>query len=684
MELLYININRFHPLFVHLPIGILLFAFLLELLKRWKKRTDLDTSIQLALLIGSGAAIASVFTGLLLANEGGYEEEMLVKHKWLGIVMTVFSVLLYLSKSSQKPILSKLYFPLFILVISLLTTTGHYGGNITHGSDYLFSKPVDNSIVIADIDQANVYEAIIVPILKNKCNSCHNPSKTKGDLIMTTKEGLITGGKTGEIFDFKAPAKSAFLTRIHLPESEKKHMPPKGKKQLNEDEIKLLEWWIENKACFDCMVKNTTNRETVQPILAKYATTQVNSQAIKIDPVKPKTLEQLKVAGISVYPVAADNPFLIVNLANRKDLDKKLVNQLKKIEENILELNLMNSNFSDTIAPILSRFENLQKLQLQKTRITSETIVQLKELKYLQSLNIYKTAVSDDALENIQKIKALKYLYTWKSTISDEGILALQKAKPLLKIQHKVNEDIFGEIKLNPPVIAAEKEVFMDSVIVELKSNFRNTQIFYTTNGEDPDTLSNVYQKPLVLKETARIKTYSYKAGWEKSPIEEKLFVKVSKKVKRVALNQPPHGKYKANGALSLIDLEKGSKRFTDGNWLGYEGVHMTAILEMENREKVSRVYISALSSPGSWIHFPKGFRIWLSNDGENFRMAKRMDLPETEPKIDAELKYFDLTFAPTEAKYVKVQIISPLKNPDWHAAPGGKCWIFIDEIMLN
>ena len=53
-------------------------------------------------------------------------------------------------------------------------------------------------------------------------------------------------------------------------------------------------------------------------------------------------------------------------------------------------------------------------------------------------------------------------------------------------------------------------------------------------------------------------------------------------------------------------------------------------------------------------------------------------------PNAEVKLAFFDMEFTPTDAKYVKLQIQSPLKNPDWHTNPGGKSWIFIDEVVLN
>ena len=53
------------------------------------------------------------------------------------------------------------YFPFFILNIMALGITGHYGGSLTHGSNYLFEKETSKLIQVEDVDQLMVYEDII-------------------------------------------------------------------------------------------------------------------------------------------------------------------------------------------------------------------------------------------------------------------------------------------------------------------------------------------------------------------------------------------------------------------------------------------------------------------------------------------------------------------------------------------
>ena len=62
--------GSFHPLIVHIPIGILLFAALLNSIAAYRKNKTLEFSAGLALLVGSlGSALAAV-SGYLLSASG--------------------------------------------------------------------------------------------------------------------------------------------------------------------------------------------------------------------------------------------------------------------------------------------------------------------------------------------------------------------------------------------------------------------------------------------------------------------------------------------------------------------------------------------------------------------------------------------------------------------------------------
>ena len=185
-----LQIGNLHPLVIHLPIGILIIGFILEIGFR-KKPSDAVRDI-LLMVLGFGAltAIISLGTGWLLADNGGYDETLLFRHRWLAVAFTVLTAGLYFLKRSTTAIAKKFYMPLYIVVLILIGITGHYGGSMTHGEDFLFADKATQKVVIEDVDKALVYNDIIQPIFDNKCVSCHNTSKIKGGLLMDTKENL--------------------------------------------------------------------------------------------------------------------------------------------------------------------------------------------------------------------------------------------------------------------------------------------------------------------------------------------------------------------------------------------------------------------------------------------------------------------------------------------------------------
>jgi hypothetical protein len=77
--------GRLHPIAVHLPIGLIVFAVLLELLIIFKKQAGYRPAIQLGLLIGLIAGLFSAITGLILSAEGDHASSLLLRHQWVAI-----------------------------------------------------------------------------------------------------------------------------------------------------------------------------------------------------------------------------------------------------------------------------------------------------------------------------------------------------------------------------------------------------------------------------------------------------------------------------------------------------------------------------------------------------------------------------------------------------------------------
>ena len=140
-----------------------------------------------------------------------------------------------------------------------MLVAAHAGGSLTHGEDYLTEYapapirrlaglpiPRDRSIAFrTPIADRAVFDDVTLRIFERHCISCHNPGKLKGELKLDTYEGVMAGGVSGPVVIAGAPAESELLKRLHLPLDDKKHMPPKGRPPLTDDEAAVLTWWVE-------------------------------------------------------------------------------------------------------------------------------------------------------------------------------------------------------------------------------------------------------------------------------------------------------------------------------------------------------------------------------------------------------------------------------------------------------
>ena len=524
-----------------------------------------------------------------------------------------------------------------------------------------------------------------MPILDDKCVSCHNPNKVKGGLIMTNKEQLLAGGDSGSLLIAEKDQTPRLIHHIKLPMEDEDHMPPKGKVQLTSPEIQLLEWWISHENCFDCVAGTLDKTEKINDILNSLEE-DTSTRAIiakEVAMVPEDWLASININGPIVTKLAEKNPLLIVNLSGNKRLGKDDLKALKKHAANIVELNLGNSNFNDTISSYLTSFKNLTKLQIQNTKITDKSMESIGDLKHLESLNIYGTDITDKGLEKLTNLGGLKTLYPWNSKITKEALDQFSDKNNSVTVVI-ISEDLFTPSSLEAPSIIADTDFFKDSIEVTLDYFFKGVELYYTLDGSEPDTTSTRYKEPIVLTASTQLKAVSHKPGWELSPVKTISFKKSNILPNSITLNNKPNEKYKGNGGNTLIDLKRGTSNFVDGNWIGYEGSSFAATLKLQKEELISTVSVGAFSSPEKWIFYPTGFKVWVSQDGNNYKLVHTEKVPTEKPNSDTKFQFFDLNIPPTKSTFVKVEVISQLKNPSWHTNPGGKSWLFVDEIVLN
>lgn len=255
MDLIYF-LGRFHVLALHIPIGVIVVIFVLEWLTRKEKYQHLQSAAAFLWMAGAASAILTVVLGYMHFAEGGFTGPSGAQHRTFGtalaIIITVVAALRVSPFSSNyQPV----FFPASILMMVLASITGHYGGNLTHGSTYLVEyapQPIRSMAGLAprrppveNLASADPYLDLVNPMFQARCTSCHNDDKREGELVLTSYESLRLGGENGAVVVEGRPQFSDLLNRITLPSSDSAFMPAEGKTPLTDAQVAIIEWWIE-------------------------------------------------------------------------------------------------------------------------------------------------------------------------------------------------------------------------------------------------------------------------------------------------------------------------------------------------------------------------------------------------------------------------------------------------------
>jgi len=155
-------------------------------------------------------------------------------------------------------------------------------------------------------------------------------------------------------------------------------------------------------------------------------------------------------------------------------------------------------------------------------------------------------------------------------------------------------------------------------------------------------------------------------------------------KGKKVTLLTKPK-KYANEEPQTLTDGALGGNNFY-ANWLGFEGNHLEAIIDLGEQTKVHSISMAYLQVTNHVVFFPKSVTYYYSNDNKTF--TKLGTIKNDDPLLKTskvnDIKYFNLEFPETGARYIKVVGESLLEPPYWHHAAGTRSWIFADEIIID
>ncbi|HEX9511742.1 MAG TPA: c-type cytochrome domain-containing protein [Puia sp.] len=434
-------IGRFHPVLVHLPIGILLTGLLLEALSRYPKYALPTAAVKVIWCAGMLSALFSCLTGYLLSIDGDYDPSLVNTHMWMGFSVLALSGLLFVKSLKQEK--GRVYTASTIGLTLLIVVTGHLGGSLTHGPDYLTASFKGPKAVIAarrpipDIREAVVYADIIQPMLQVHCYSCHGPDRQKGGLRLDDSASIMKGGKDGLVLHASGPAESELIERLLLPAEEDHHMPPRSKPSLKESEIALFQWWVAQGASFSKKVKDLPQTAVAATFLLALQTGKNSGKddlkippLLPVDPVEPapeKDIEALKARQVLVIPIAKNSHYLSVNFVNAVGITDKDMALLLPLRRQLLWLRLGDQPIGDSAMTTIASCKALTVLHLNNTLIGDRGFTQLASLPELRFLNLCGTNITAEGVRSLQRLKHLRSVFLYRTKCSSSDYLSLKK-----------------------------------------------------------------------------------------------------------------------------------------------------------------------------------------------------------------------------------------------------------------
>lgn len=438
--------GRFHPLLVHLPIGLLILLAFMEALACSRRFEKANAGAGIVLALAIPGALFSVVCGWLLSTSGGYDAQLLDRHFWTGIATAAGALLAGVFYALEaRPLYRLTVFATF----GIMVVASHLGGSLTHGSDYLTRyapEPIRSwlgkprpTLLPADPAQPAVepdaFTQVVHPILDQYCIACHTEEKAKGSLRLDSYENLMKGGASGVVVVPGNSADSELIARILLPLDDDDHMPPEGKPQPSPDDLALLRWWIDSGAAPDQPVAalKTTPRvaeilsrragSSAPPLAVPTATTLARAEAVALANSLSAEL------GVPVTALSETESWLQCNasIAGRTFTDEHLA-RLAPIAHNLRWLDLGGTAVTDVGLAQVASMPNLTRLYLQQTAVTDAGLQSLEGLQELDYLNLYGSPITDAGLASLRKLPRLRQVFLWQTQVTPSQASALAKA----------------------------------------------------------------------------------------------------------------------------------------------------------------------------------------------------------------------------------------------------------------
>ena len=433
-------LGRLHPLLVHFPIGVLFLAFVLEMLSNFKRFRKIRGAVPFSVAVGLAASIFSSLSGWVLSQEGGYEPDLLFRHRLFGFITVAIAFMLWvvitygknLPKTKRRPV----RMAVFLVMVVILTVTGHFGGSITHGRGYLSTEAEPE--IPKNQNQGKVpelvFQDIVKPILDKKCVSCHGEKKQIGKFRLDTEAYIVKGGKQGSLV-VNQNDKNELIHRVTLPIDHEDHMPPREKEQLTNLEVEMLSDWIKAGAPFQIKVEEF-NAPSIERFLQSVTSPSAISwwPEVPAEPVDENLVKLLANYGVVIQPISQDNFYMEVKVPSDFKPDASFWKAYSELAPVVVSLNLSGLKIEEQEWKRWVAAKELRKLYLTKSVLQTQNLSVLNELPHLRYLNLVSTGIGFEQVKALSGHPSLREVFVFGNNWSTTQIQDFMKINPVIRL----------------------------------------------------------------------------------------------------------------------------------------------------------------------------------------------------------------------------------------------------------
>ena len=490
--------GRLHPAAVHLPVGLVVGAFLAEAFRALQRRPEASPFTPTALLLAALGGLLAGATGWVFALDHGSGND-LFWHRWLGVASTAgcFGVAWLASRAARPDgtdLVGSMRGALVALTI-LVGWSGHLGANMVWGPGFVWEPIVDSpggggapdageAEEGADASAAGgasagagsaegdgdptmlaklaFYREQVLPIFESRCYECHGNGKRKGGLRMDVRDSVVSRDDEGLwIVQPGKPAESVMITRVMLPPVDDLAMPPEGDR-LAAAQVEVIRKWIEDGAVMPESVaasggeargdregseagnapgpgaRDRARRAGAAADAAGEGSRGRRPLAEQLPPLSDAEIAAavlLRSKGIHIAPIAQGASTFTVSVPGGSAVGDIDLAQVYPMAARVEELSFARSAITDAGAMAMPSMPNARVVRLDGTQLTDAGIIAvLSRTLDAETVNLVNTPATDSVFAILAKLPHLERAYLFGSKVSAQGVAEFRKSRPGVEI----------------------------------------------------------------------------------------------------------------------------------------------------------------------------------------------------------------------------------------------------------